>query len=147
MGILFWKKKSDTGMIDLRELHKRGLIRIKPVEKNKEGYVDMSANSIVADTSSSSSSSTTPEAQTQSSGGGGFFSFFSSPNSSPEPASDMLGNMASSATSSIAETTIDSYSKRDIDRRVEELNNIIYKLEQRIELLERKAGVTVGGGW
>lgn len=33
------------------------------------------------------------------------------------------------------------YNKRDVDAKIIELDNTIYKLEQRIEVLERKAGV------
>jgi len=47
-------------------------------------------------------------------------------------------------------TEQDGYSKREVDARIEALDNKVYKLEQRIELLERKAGVNQpvsGIGW
>lgn len=44
----------------------------------------------------------------------------------------------------------DVYSKKEVDSKIQEIDNIIYKLEQRIELLEKKAGVNNSGsviGW
>jgi len=43
--------------------------------------------------------------------------------------------------SSVSSFQGDIYSKHDIDARLERLDNLIYKLEQRVELLERKLGV------
>lgn len=35
----------------------------------------------------------------------------------------------------------DTYSKKEIDTKIQKLDNLIYKLEQRIELIERKLHV------
>ncbi len=36
------------------------------------------------------------------------------------------------------------YGKKEVDDRIQKLDSMIYKLEQRVELLERKAGVDNG---
>ena len=38
----------------------------------------------------------------------------------------------------------DGYSKREVDSKIQQLDSVIYKLEQRIELLEKKAGFDSG---
>ncbi|MFA5484869.1 MAG: hypothetical protein WC260_01290 [Candidatus Pacearchaeota archaeon] len=38
-------------------------------------------------------------------------------------------------------TNSEYYSKREIDSKIQKLDNLIYKLEQRIELIERKLHV------
>ncbi len=52
-------------------------------------------------------------------------------------------NSSSMSSSSFVSSpqSADSYDKREIDEKIERLDNLIYKLEQRIELLERKLGV------
>jgi len=120
---MFWKKKK---MIDVRELQRRGVLRIprkgSEVVTNRDGFVeiggksDVSASSIVSSTSSSDS--------------------------------DALGFMDVSSGASSAVSSGEGYSKREVDLRIEKLDSLIYKLEQRIEVLERKAGVggSLGGG-
>jgi len=39
-------------------------------------------------------------------------------------------------------TESDGYSKKEVDSKIIDLDNKIYKIEQRLELLERKAGVS-----
>jgi len=50
-------------------------------------------------------------------------------------------NNFSSASSVSSFSSQDAYSKRELDARLERLDNLIYKLEQRIDVLERKLGV------
>lgn len=110
---MFWRKKKR--MIDVRELQKQGVAGIPQntgeVVTNPEGFVEMG-----------SSQPTTPSTQAPGSGGN-FFNFMDNPaSSSPSPVSS------------------DS-DLRKISAQLSDLDNKIYKLEQRIELLERKAGV------
>ena len=55
------------------------------------------------------------------------------------PNSDLFGLAGVSKQS---DTSAESYSKKEVDEKISRLDRLIYKLEQRIEVLERKAGVT-----
>ena len=115
--MMFGKKKK--GMIDVRELARRGKVRkdegdLPDFHANKEGFVDMSHPVNKADDGaviSSDSSISSMDFMNVSSGSSGFSS------------------------------EADGYSKREVDAKMEKFDSMIYKLEQRIELLERKAGV------
>ena len=83
--------------------------------------------------------------ENQESSTGGFFNFFGSSNSSSNTSSTpSVSN--SSSDDSTSEETIDAGEKRrrlakrlkDMTDRIEEQSNQIYKLQQRIDLLERK---------
>ena len=55
---------------------------------------------------------------------------------------DFFGNSSSqSQSSSQFSTEIDGYNKREVDVKIEQLDNKIYKLEQRLEVIEKKIGV------
>ncbi len=103
-------------MIDVRELQRRGVIRIPkndiPIQTNKDGFVDFRANK-------------TPE------------------NVAPTSNSELFGfmNPTTSTQSKKFSTKPDGYNKREVDTKITELDNKIYKLENRIELLEKKIGV------
>jgi hypothetical protein len=107
--MLFKKKKR---MIDVRELQKRGVVRLPKkdivVPTNKEGFVEFG-------TSSKKTTTSTPQSN-----------------------SDLFGfaNMTSSSASST-----EGYTKREVDTKMVDLDNKIYKLEQRIELLEKKLDI------
>ena len=109
--MIFRKKKR---MVDVRELQKRGVVRIPKqdivVPTDQNGFIELGANA-------------QPISQPT-----------STETSSPTNAMDFLGN------SSAAE--VPSASRRAESGRINELDNKIYKLEQRIELLERKAGIS-----
>lgn len=119
---MFFKKKKD--MVDIRELQKRGVVRIpkknEVVPTNKDGYVEFG---------SSKSDSSLKEG-----GNKEFFGYSSKANFSNEK---------------------DGYNKKEVDEMIIKLDNKIYKLEQRLEVIERKVGVgnsfdsNVGGmiGW
>ncbi len=116
--MIFRKKKR---MVDMRELQKRGVVVIPKnevvVPMNTDGFVEMGSEpgSPASSVVESSSSGT-----------------------------DFLGFMGSSDSSSSADsfsTSSEGYDKREVDEKITGLDNKIYKLEQRIELLERKAGV------
>jgi hypothetical protein len=57
-----------------------------------------------------------------------------------------VGNSSDSGNSEMGRfsTERDGYSKREVDSKVQQLDSVIYKLEQRIEVLERKAGIDSG---
>ena len=133
-------------MIDLSELKSRA-IRIpsknSEVPTDKEGFVDFSParNSLKSlkrfSFSSSSSQKSSQSEPSSLASSQNFFSFMDSPqdssgNFSPQPVSPSL----SSSTSFSAREFL-----RKISAQISELDNKIYKLEQRIELLERKTGV------
>jgi hypothetical protein len=116
---MFFKKKKD---VDLRELQKRGLIRIPKkeveLETDRNGFIDMSTT-----TENSSQINKTPETESN------FFNFMDN------------------TSSSFSTSKQDSEEKREATRKFEEMDNKIYKLEQRIELLERKVGVGSSSGY
>jgi len=111
--MLFRKKKR---MIDVRELQRRGVVRIPKqdvvVPTDRDGFVEFGSTSKPSNTETSSP---TPSSNTE------LFGFMDS---------------SSSTTSTPATST-----GRDDSERVTELDNKIYKLEQRIELLEKKLDI------
>ena len=114
---MLWKKKK---MVDIRELQRKGIIRIPrnniEVPTDKDGFVELNKKPKTKTTiASSSDSSSAPTSA---------FNFFNS-----EPQSQFS-----------SET--EGYNKREVDAKIETMDNKIYKLEQRIELLERKLGIT-----
>jgi hypothetical protein len=113
--MIFGRKKK---MVDIRELQKRGVVRIPTkditVPTNSDGFVELGAKP-----------ETTPQAQTSNSD---FFGF-----------TDMTSSTQSPQNSFSTET--DGYDKREVDEKITNLDNKIYKLENRIELLERKLQV------
>lgn len=115
-------------MIDVRELQKRGVVRIPKSEIkipessiSKEGFVDFSSKS-------SSTGNLTGSGGAVSNAS--FFGFMDKPASG-----------TSSHSSSKFSTETDGYNKREVDAKIVDLDNKIYKLEQRIELLEKKLDV------
>jgi len=125
--MIFGKKKR---MIDVRELQRRGVVRIPRenvvVPTDRDGFVEFGGSGSsegpgVSSSTSSDSSSSNSE----------FFGFMGS------------GSSGSSASSDSFPSSSDGYDKREVDEKIAELDNKIYKLEQRIELLERK--LDVGG--
>ena len=117
-----FKKKP---MVDVAELQRKGLIinnRAELPPTNRQGFIDMSRK----EKKKSEEEIIVPAQPSSSSSGGGFFGFMDS----------------SSSSSNSFSTETNGYDKREVDRRIEALDNKIYKLEQRIELLERKANVS-----
>ncbi|MFH1237988.1 MAG: hypothetical protein ABIH79_01185 [archaeon] len=112
--MIFGKKKR---MIDVRELQRRGVVRIPRQERviptDSSGFVELGTNS-------KSTSSTSPTSSNSN-----FFSFMENTPSTKET----FG------------TESDGYNKREVDTKITELDNKIYKLEQRTELLEKKLDV------
>tara|TARA_Y100000310_G_scaffold263261_1_gene273366 strand:+ start:3069 stop:3482 length:414 start_codon:yes stop_codon:yes gene_type:complete len=132
---LFGKKKR---MIDIRELQKRGRMRLPvpqgessgDVVTNDDGFVEMNGSGSVSvpETTTTASSST---GSSSGSSGGDFFNFMDNPASSS----------SSMSSSSLPSQTTPSEDLRKISQQLSDLDNKIYKMEQRIELLERKAGI------
>src|SRR3989344_4114137 len=117
--------KKNKKMIDVRELQRRGVVKLPEKEivipTDKTGFVDFSGkgDSVIKKSSKSQNNAD-------------FFGFTGIKRGS--------GSLSSS--------TGEGYDKREVDEKVTNLDNKIYKLEQRIELLERKLGVgsSVGSG-
>jgi hypothetical protein len=118
--MIFRKKR---GMIDVRELQKRGVVVIPKEEivipTDKEGFVDLRQESKPASVKTERSPTSTAS----------FFGF---------------GSNSSESTPSFSSQS-DGYNRREVDTKITDLDNKIYKLEQRIELLERKVGVNQPG--
>lgn len=113
-------------MIDVRELQKRGVVRIPrrdiDVPTNNDGFVEMGQTSAPAKSENSSQSNAD------------FFGFANITSSVPSEPSTIDHQLS----------TINSpggYDKREVDTKITELDNKIYKLEQRLELLEKKLDV------
>jgi len=124
---LFRKKKR---MIDIRELQRRGSMRLPVPQGESSGDVVTDSNGFVEMGGASAPvSATTPS--TGSSSGGDFFSFMDNPSSSA----------SSNMSSGLSPKTTPSEDLRKISQQISDLDNKLYKMEQRIELLERKAGV------
>ena len=116
---MFFRKKKK--MIDIRALQKAGRMRIPKhdvqMETNKEGFVELGTTS----PSQSASSIVSDAGQSA----GDMFNFMDNP----------------AETSSLSTSSTSSDDLRKISQQLSDLDNKLYKLEQRIELLERKAGV------
>lgn len=112
---MIFKKKGP--MVDVRELQRRGVVRIPKeeinVDTNKDGFVEMGNSSSPRSKSSSSSSE--------------FFGFI---DSNPTTTQDNFS------------TESDGYAKREVDAKITGLDNKIYKLENRIEVLEKKLDIS-----
>jgi len=112
--------KNKNKMVDIRELQKRGVVRIPKKEilipTTSEGFVELGKT-------------TTPETTTQETqSNANFFGFTNTTEpTQPEPTS--------------FSTEPEGYNKREVDEKITDLDNKVYKLEQRIELLEKKVGV------
>ncbi len=109
---MFWKKKK---MIDVRKLHQQGRIRIP---KNDESIPTNNEGFVEMGNSQENTTQTTTDSSS------GFFGFMDNPTST-------LSTMESSGED-----------LRKVSGQVSSLDNKLYKLEQRIELLERKLDVS-----
>jgi len=126
--MVFRKKKK---MVDVRELQKRGVVRIPRQRINaptdKDGFVEIGKGTEPGLSEAPSGGTTSNQ---------NFFSFMSQSSS----AGSAFDNEESPSTQES-----DGYSKREVDSKVSDLDNKIYKLEQRVELLERKLDVNQSG--
>jgi hypothetical protein len=125
--------KKRRGMIDVRELQRKGIVPrtpdIQPSQEiisstNSEGFVDFTNQSQTQNPSQSIQSTSQQVKQTTDS----FVNFFNMP-------------QAESPSLSTEPTQSNSEDLRKISAQLSNLDNQIYKLEQRIEVLERKTGV------
>ncbi len=126
---MFWNKKKED--VDLRDLHKQGkIIPLKrEVQTDSSGFVDLSKKSSPR---SSPSNIETPKTSTQSTAN--FFGFMNSNSGGPSDS----GIESNTPLADI------SNKLKKITSQLTDIDNKIYKLEQRIDVLERKAGVGVG---
>lgn len=113
---MLFRKKRD--MVDVRELQRRGVVRIPKnevvVPTNKEGFVELGSSGKIGALS-----------------GGG---------EKKVSNASFFGYNKSSQTVSSSSST-ESYTKREVDSRMIDLDNKLYKIEQRLELIERKLGL------
>lgn len=104
-------------MIDVRELQKRGVVRIPKndieVPTNNDGFVEMNNSGQIKKSENNSNAN--------------FFGFMD--NNSREVSKNNFSSQ------------IDGYNKREVDAKITDLDNKIYKLENRIDLIEKKIGV------
>ena len=111
-------------MIEIRELQKRGVVRIPKknivIPTNSEGFVELGANKRTNKGESPLSESEKSDSNAE------FFGFMDSPSQTDDNFS----------------TQTNGYNKIDVDEKMAGLDNKIYKLEQRIELLERKLDIS-----
>lgn len=123
--MIFGKKRR---MIDVRELQRRGVVRIPKndvvVPTNRDGFIEMGTNGSQKPETQSPPTSAAPSTSSNTE----FFGFMDS-TTSTTPSSPEFS------------TESDGYNKREVDAKVTELDNKIYKLENRIELLEKKLDV------
>lgn len=123
---MLFKRKKD---VDLRDLQKKGLIRVPKkeveIETDRNGFIDLGKKGSSLNPNMSDNLSN-PKTEP------GFFNFFE--NSTQE------SNTSLSNSNSEKEL-------RELTRRFEDLDNKLYKLEQRIDLLERKSGVGSSSGY
>ena len=89
------------------------------VVTDAEGFVEMSGSGTVSSPSTGAQTS-------ESASGGDFFNFMDNP---------------SSKTTALSPNTTPSEDLRKISQQLSDLDNKIYKIEQRVELLERKLNV------
>lgn len=118
---MFFRKKK--GMIDVRELQRRGVVRIPKSEivipTDKDGFVEIGGGQKSAIINNRSPSNSNTE----------FFGF-----------ADTMSSTTSSGKSFSHES--DGYNKREVDGKITDLDNKIYKLENRIEVLEKKLNIS-----
>jgi hypothetical protein len=144
---MFNKKK---GMIDVVEMHRRGMViapkrdpEIDRFKMGRDGFVELkkdvidSGSNILSSLPESSEPIVSSPASTQDNIGFPNFFDFNASSSGSSVGSDL---------SSSPSSNMDVYEKREVDERVEKLDNLIYKLEQRILELEKKLGVN-GSNW
>jgi hypothetical protein len=133
--MLFSKRRKD--MIDIRELQKRGVVRIPKrninIPTTPEGFVELGSTQ-----KTSYTKTTSPETQSNTN----FFGFMNNSNTKSKlngamSTEDQIPNTEFPSFS----TESEGYNKREVDAKTSDLDNKIYKLEQRIELLEKKLDV------
>jgi predicted RNase H-like nuclease (RuvC/YqgF family) len=114
---MIFKKSKKKDMVDLRELQKRGVVRIPKkqikIPTTSEGFVEVGKTEKTKESQSNAN----------------FFGFMDTP-------SEQSKSNHEQSTSSVNDKQL-----RAQDSRITDLDNKIYKLEQRIELLEKKLDV------
>ncbi|MBR9701962.1 hypothetical protein GOV13_03495 [Candidatus Pacearchaeota archaeon] len=115
--------KKTGRMIDVRELQRRGVVRIPEQEINiptsSDGFVELGSNGNI-----------TKEETPKSTSNAEFFNFMDAPTSQE---STIPNNNFS--------TESNGYNKREVDEKITNLDNKIYKLENRMEVLEKKLSI------
>lgn len=125
MGVF---KKRDE-MVDVVLMAKRGMIKTpkqqpSQIKSVKDGFVELNEGSTISDNLVPSAPATTSQASS-------VLDFWGN----STPSTNQTANPSGFATET------DGYNKREVDAKIERLDNQIYKLEQRLEVLERKVGV------
>ena len=129
-------------MIDLRELQKRGVVQIPRrdiiIPTNSDGFVELTKKKKIVQPAESTEDSQISSGTQSSNSNSDFFNFLDS--------GSKTGTMETYAPESDTNfsTQTDGYNKREVDEKMVNLDNKIYKLEQRLELVERKLDVGDG---
>ena len=114
-------------MVDIRDLQKKGSLRIPAhdteVVTDKDGFVELGKENMTTTSTQPFQEPQSATQQTQSESDGNFFGFMDSP------------------TTSTPSSQSSDEDLRKVSTQLSDLDNKLYKLEQRIELLERKAGI------
>lgn len=133
--MLFPRRRKD--MVDIRELQKRGVVRIPKrninIPTTAEGFVEIGSTQ-----KEPSSEATSSETQSNAN----FFGFMENSNTKSGPSRVMSAeNQIPNTNSPSFSNESEGYNKREVDAKTSDLDNKIYKLEQRIELLEKKLDI------
>jgi len=133
---MFFQKKKE--MVDIRDLPRKNAAFGKSfVPKDGYGFVDLTKKRILpSELRKMKGMQTTTQPQTSSAS---TFSFFDTPTPSPSfgPSSFPVSSSSSSETEELL---------RKVSMQISDLDSKMYKMEQRIELLEKKAGITDSSG-
>lgn len=125
--------RNKNRMVDIRELQKRGVVRIPKKEikapTTSEGFVELSNST----SDSRPSTSDSPQSNAD------FFGFIDKPTTN-KGSVESCRFAAQQPTTSFSDSP-DGYNKREVDTKITDLDNKIYKLEQRLELLEKKIDI------
>lgn len=135
--MLFGKKKE---MVDIRDLPKNASMGKSFIPKDGYGFVDLTKKRLLPSEERKLKAivgqpQSSPSAESTSS-----FSFFDTPTPSPSPSFSPYPAAAQNYPSTTPNSDTEE-ALRKISMQISDLDTKIYKMEQRIELLERKAGV------
>lgn len=134
-------KKKEAGYVDLEKhmsKQENKLRTMKSYKPSEDGTVDLSGQLPQETIESVSDTESVPEVESQSSGGGFFGGFFGGGSSTSSQDSEL-----ETQNSTVSETKRRKVSEaiRELTNRIEEQDNEIFKLKQRLEVLERKSRI------
>jgi hypothetical protein len=137
--MIFGKKKE---LIDIRDLPRNTSMGKSFIPKDGYGFVDLTQKRKLPSEIAKEKALLKSIPQTQSTGSTSSFSFFDTPTPTSTSSSNYPSFSSTPASSSSSDT---EDMLRKISSQISDLDTKIYKMEQRIELLEKKAGVSNSG--